>query len=131
MKQARVKISQVIAKQALDNQLDSQSIKKIAAYLLNERRTSELSSIMRDVQEVWAEAGRIEVLASSAHDLTGELKQRINTQVRQFYPNAKKIIITEIHDPSIIGGVRLNLPGRQLDLSIEAKLNKFKQLLTV
>ena len=46
------------------------------------------------------------------------------------YPDAKKIIVTEVHDPEIIGGVKLSLANQQLDMSVEAKLNKFKQLTT-
>ena len=130
MKQSRTKLSQLISWQALSGQLYSQSVEKIAAYLLSERRTNELDSIMRDVQASWAEAGYVEVLASSAHELSEGLKQKITQEVRKIHPTAKKIIITEVPDPSIIGGVRLNLADRQLDLSIEAKLNKFKQLVT-
>ena len=130
MKQSRTKLSQLISRQALSGQLDSQSVEKIAAYLLSERRTNELDSIMRDVQASWAEAGYVEVLASSDHELSEGLKQKITQEVRKIHPTAKKIIITEVPDPSIIGGVRLNLADRQLDLSIEAKLNKFKQLVT-
>jgi F0F1-type ATP synthase delta subunit len=36
--------------------------------------------------------------------------------------------VTEVLDPEVLGGVRLSLANQQLDLSVEAKLNKFKQL---
>ena len=44
------------------------------------------------------------------------------------YPNTKKIIVTHVIDPGVIGGVRLNFANKQLDLSAKAKLNRFRQL---
>jgi F0F1-type ATP synthase delta subunit len=104
--------------------------KELAAYLLSERRVGELDSLLRDVQADWAEAGHVEVIARSAHPLNPAIRADIKRQVKQVYPNAKKIVINEVPDPEIIGGVQLNLPHQQLDLSIRTKLNTFKQLAT-
>ncbi len=128
MKQSRTKLSQAIADKTLKSGVTKQYSQEIAAYLLSERRVNELDSVLRDVQADWAEAGHVEVVAASAHDLTPAIKVDIEKQIKQLYPQAKKIIVTAIHDPEVIGGVRLSLANQQLDLSIEAKLNKFKQL---
>ena len=72
----------------------------------------------------------MEAVTSSAHPLTDKLKQEITLQVEKLYPSAKKIVITEQNDPSLIGGVRISLPEVQYDLSVQAKLNQFKQLTT-
>ena len=130
MKQPRTKISQVIADQTLKSGTSKKFSEEVAAYLLSERRVSELDSVLRDVQADWAEAGYVEVLASSAHPLSAATKADITKQVKKLAPDAKQIIITAVHDPEVIGGVRLNLANQQLDLSVEAKLNKFKQLTT-
>ncbi len=130
MKQARTKIARTIADTTLKNGNSKPYSQQIAAYLLSERRTGELSSLLRDVQADWAAAGHVEVVASSAHPLTVATKADITAQIRQLYPAAKQIIVTELIDPAIIGGVRLRLANQQLDLSIEAKLHRFKQLTT-
>ena len=130
MKTPRTRIAHFIADRTLKNGSTKKLDLEIAAYLLSERRVSELDSLIRDIQADWAEAGTVEVLASSAHHLPAQVKADIKKRVQPIYPKAKKIIVTEVHDPSIIGGVRLNLANQQLDLSIEAKLNKFKQLTT-
>lgn len=130
MKLPRTRISRTIADKTLSRGSSKKFSQEVAAYLLSEQRTSELESIMRDVQADWAEAGFVEVIASSAHPLTQSIKTDISKRVKRIYPEAKKIIVTEAHDPEVIGGVRLSLADRQLDLSIEAKLNKFKQLTT-
>lgn len=128
MKTPRNRISSTIADKALKGADSKQLSQEVAAYLLTERRTSELDSVLRDVQADRAEAGFVEVIASSAHNLTPAVKADITKQIKQLYPNAKSIIVTAVHDPEVIGGVRLNLANQQLDLSVEAKLNKFKQL---
>jgi F0F1-type ATP synthase delta subunit len=128
MKAPRRRLAQTIADKSLKGGSSKKLANEVAAYLLAERRVSELNSVMRDVQADWAEAGHVEVIAASAHPLTAGVKADITRQVKQLYPSAKQIIVTEEFDPEVIGGVRLSLANQQLDLSVEAKLNKFKQL---
>lgn len=130
MRQSRVKIAKVIAERTLKKGADRRFVKEIAAYLLSERRGHELDSILRDVQADWAEAGHTEVLASSAHPLTVAARNDITRLIKRLIPHTKKVLVTEIRDPSVIGGLRLNLANQQLDLSVQSKLNEFKQLAT-
>lgn len=129
MKQPRTKIAQTIADRSMSGTSEDLS-KQVAAYLLEERRVNDLDSILRDVQQDWANVGYVEVLASSAHPITSDIKADISKEIKRIYPDAKEVIVTEIHDPEIIGGVHLSLANQQLDMSVEAKLNKFKQLTT-
>lgn len=130
MAQSRTRLAHYIAEQTLNGADTQQLSREIAAYLLDEGDAGELDSLLRDVQAAWAEQGHVEVLAASAHPLTDEVKTDITRQVQTLYPAAKTVVVTEVHDPSVIGGVRLSLAHQQLDLSVEAKLNKFKQLTT-
>ena len=128
MKTPRTRIARTIADRTLKSGSSSELAKEIAAYLLSENRIGELDSILRDVQADWAEAGYVEVLASSAHPISADIRANITNQVTSLYPDAKQVIVTEVLDPEVIGGVRLGLANQQLDLSVEAKLNKFKQI---
>lgn len=128
MKQPRSKLARLIADKTLQQGVSKELAREIAAYLLAERRVQEVDSILRDVAADWAEAGIVEVLAYSAHPLTEAIEAEIMTQVKRIYPAATEVRITEVPDPEVLGGVRLQLPNQQLDLSIEAKLNRFKQL---
>lgn len=128
MKASRSRLSKKIADKSLKDGVTKRLAREVAAYLLEENRVNELDSILRDVQADWAAAGYVEVVAASAHELTPQVKREITAQVKKLYPDAKQIIITEEPDPSVIGGVRLTLANQQLDLSVETKLNKFKQL---
>lgn len=99
-----------------------------ASYLLRENRSGELDSLARDLINYRAEQGIVEVTAVSAYPLTAAALKEVEAQAKQLYPKAREVIINQRIDEAQIGGVRLELPGWQLDLSIRTKLNKFKQL---
>lgn len=128
MKAPRTRIASTIADQTLSKGVSKEYARELAAYLLAERRVGDLDSLLRDVQLVWAERGYVEVLAKTAHPLTAEAKTEITKQIKALYPKADKIVVTEVTDPSVVGGVRLDLADKQLDLTVRAKLHKFKQL---
>jgi len=128
MKVSRSVVADVVAKRSLQLKPTKRLSKEVAAYLLSERRTNELAPLLRDVQQAWAEAGRVDITAISSHPLSAGVRRNITARVRKLYPQAKQVTIIEELDPSILGGVRLELADQQLDLSIETKLNTFKQL---
>ncbi|MEJ0073706.1 MAG: F0F1 ATP synthase subunit delta [Candidatus Saccharibacteria bacterium] len=128
MKTPRTRIAGAVADRTLAKGVTKPYAREIAAYLLAEGRVGELDSLLRDVQADWAAKGYVEVLARSAHPLSAEVRKNIGTQVKKLYPKADKVVVTEVADPAVIGGVQLDLADKQLDLSVEAKLNKFKQL---
>lgn len=130
MKASRTRLAKFVADQTLAEGASPRFTREIAAYLLNEGRVDELDSLLRDVQADWAEAGHVEVTARSAFPLTATVKADIRNEVKKIYPSAKQIVINEVADPDVVGGVRLNLPDLQLDLSIRTKLNRFKQAVT-
>jgi F0F1-type ATP synthase delta subunit len=128
MKQPRKAIAAYIAEKTLEEVPTNKFINEVAAYLLEERRVSELNSIIRDVQSDWAKAGRLEVIATSAFPLADAIKTDIIKQLKEVFPDAKTIKLSEEIDPKVIGGVRLTMAEQQLDLTLESKLNKFKSL---
>jgi F0F1-type ATP synthase delta subunit len=128
MKASRIRIAATIADKTLAQGTSKEYAQKVAAYLLSERRVGELDSLLRDVQADWARKGYVEVVARSAHPLTDAVKRDIAERVKPLFPNSQNIAVTEVIDSSVIGGVQVQLADRQLDLSVEAKLNTFKQL---
>ena len=128
MKAPRRRIAATVADATLKNGVSKDYARELAAYLLAERRVGELDSLLRDVQAAWADKGYVEVLARSAHPLTAEVKAEIAERVRALYPQASNVVVTEVADASVIGGVRIDLANQQLDLTVEGKLHKFKQL---
>ncbi len=123
-------IAATLAQRSLGSIDKPRFAKEIAAYLISQRRTGQLESLLRDMMQYRADHGIVEVIASSAHPLEPAAKTDIEKRVRRLYPEAKHVIITVEHDASLVGGVRLQLANQQLDLSVRAKLNRFKQLTT-
>ena len=127
MKTPRGRIAEVIAKRF--GKADAKTLSdEVAAYLLAEGRVGDLEPLLRDIQQIRAEAGNVEVLARCAHQLDDAIREDIKAEVRKLYPDAKQIIIDEQLDPEVVGGIKIELANEQLDLSVRAKLNKFKQL---
>jgi F0F1-type ATP synthase delta subunit len=125
---SRHRVAQVLADSSLKSGLDEKRFSRsIAAYLLETGRTGELQSLLRDISEARSEHGVVEVVAVSAHPLSAAARAELEQFVKGLRPDADKIIITLQPDPSVLGGVRLELPHRQLDMTVRAKLNKFKQ----
>lgn len=126
----RHQIAAVLAEQSLGRVSAKTLSDQIAAYLLDTRRTAELEPLLRDIMQYRADRGIVEVIAVTAHPLSGEVHTDIERQVKLSFPDAKHIIISEELQPDLIGGLRLELPNQQLDLSVRAKLSRFKQLTT-
>lgn len=132
MKTPRSQIAPVLADLTLQSGVDARQLShKVAAYLLDENRTGELDSLLRDVVAYRADEGIVEVTVVAAHDLPDSVKQDIEKLVREQFKNVKQVIINQRIDVSVVGGVRLELVDRQLDMTIRNKLNRFKELTTV
>lgn len=130
-KTPRYQIAGLLAKKSLAAGLnEAKFAKEIAAYLLEAGRTDELDSLLRDIIAYRAKQGIVEVTAVSAHDLSPAIEADIKLQAKALFPDAKQIIINKRYEPSVLGGVRLELVDKQLDLSIRSKLNRFKELTT-
>lgn len=127
MKVPRNELVPVLAK--LSDKLPAKKFAgEVAGYLLDENRTGELDSLARDLINYRAEEGVVEATAVSARPLTAVALKEVKQTAKKLFPAARRIIINQRIDEDQIGGVRLELPGRQLDLSIRSKLNQLKQL---
>lgn len=131
MKLGRSKLARIITDRSLDSSVSSKQLsQEIAAYLLTEGRIGELDSLMRDVMDQRAQAGIVEVEARSSHELSPAERKSIEDIVRTQYPEAKTIQVVQTLDPHVLGGLTLSFAHEQLDMSVRAKINRFKQLTT-
>jgi F0F1-type ATP synthase delta subunit len=131
MKLSRTRLAAILADRIDREDLSQATLaKELAAYLLAEGRGGELDSLLRDIMQDRADRGVVEVIASSAFPLSGTVRADIEAQIKAVFPAARTIILSEVHDQSVVAGVRLELANQQLDLSIRSKLNRFKQLTT-
>lgn len=126
----RHRIAKVLAEQSLGRVTAKTLSEQVAAYLLAEGRTADLEPLLRDVMQYRADHGIVEVIAVSAHPLTDDVRSTIEARIKAVFPEAQQIIISEELQNDVVGGVRIELPNQQFDLSIRAKLSRFKQLTT-
>jgi F0F1-type ATP synthase delta subunit len=128
MKESRHHLAQVIGEKTLHVTDSKLLAREIAAYLLNEKQTSNLESLIRDIIAYRADHGAIEAIAASTSPLSTTVLEDIRQMLQSEYPEAQSIVVREKRDDSVIGGVRIDLPNEQLDLTVKSKLSTFKRL---
>lgn len=111
-------------------QMDSKGAKKateqLAAYMLENRLHAQTTEILESIQAEYQRVhGIVEATTASVHPLTADLKKRIQAIVAK-KTNAKKVVLHELIDPSVLGGVKINAPDMELDLTLKTKLAKLK-----
>lgn len=100
----------------------------IAGYLLEEGRTADLESLIRDIMQYRMDHGIVEADIVSAHELPDHVMDDVKAILKREYPHAKEIDLDTEINPNVIGGVRIELPNEQLDMTVKAKLDTFKRL---
>ncbi len=97
---------------------------QLASYLIEERRTRELNSVIREIELLRYERdGFLEPDVVSAHDLSDSVKQRIKDLLE-----AKHIMLNLIKSPEVVGGLRVRTLDKQIDLTIASKLKHLKRM---
>lgn len=127
---SRTVIARLIAERSLQPVASDRLAEEIAAYLILERRTADLESLLRDIQEYRAENGILEVNAISAYKLDESTLNEIKNQLSELYNNLKKVIINQTINPDSVAGVRVEMANKLYDASVRTKLNHFRQLTT-
>lgn len=97
-------------------------LKEVAAYLVDSKRTREADLLVRTIEDVFAERGLVVARVMTAHPLTDALRREISKLV-----GGDKVHLDEIVDSTVIGGVRIDTPGKSLDATIERKLLALRQ----
>lgn len=128
MKDTRHHLAEIIAEKTLHITNKDDLAKEIAAYLLYEKETSGLESLIRDIMQYRADKGYLEAVVVSVSSLGDQVISDVEDLLRKEFPRAKNVVVTEKRDPGLVGGVRIDLANEQLDMSVQSKLNTFKRL---
>jgi len=125
---SRRHLAEVIGERTLQVHDSKKLAKAVAAYLLDTHDTDDLESLIRDIMEYRAQHGVVEAVAVSAHDLSNDAIRDLEAILKKEHPRAKSVHIISRKDPSVVGGVRLQMANEQLDLTIKDRLDEFKRL---
>ena len=122
-KLSRRKISEYYADQLLAG--DKNVAKQLAAYLIETRRLREVELITRDIEDALARKGVVVAEVESAHNLTDATRSALTSYLKQA-TQASRVQLKESVQPELLGGVRLTVPGAEMDASIKRKIMKLR-----
>lgn len=124
-KLSRRDLAKHVASRLIDGASQADTTKQLAAYLIQSRRTKELPLIVRDIQFYLAEQGHIAGKVTSAHELTAATLKELEAFTKN-KTGAKNVSLDTEVDASLLGGVKLEIPGYELDSTVARHLTILK-----
>lgn len=124
-KLSRRHLAQYIATELANGKSQKALVEQLAAYLVETKRTSELELVVRDIQFYLAQHGRLSGVVTSAHELSAAALKRIEAFAKQ-QTNASSVSLDTRVDESVLGGIKLEIPGYELDTTAARKLTILK-----
>ena len=121
---SRKKIAEYIAQSITAKSDQGPVLVMVAGYLIANQRVKEIDLIMDEVSYELQSYGIVNAQVSTREKLLAETRSNLMSFISE-QTGAKNVLLDEITDPSIIGGMRLKLPRVALDSTINNKLNKF------
>lgn len=118
---SRRKLAQYAAERLVKGEKTGSVIKDVAAFLIDTRRTREADLVIRDIEAALADQGVIVADVTSAYPLTESLKDEVRRLV-----GGKQLVLRETVDASVLGGLRLETPGKRLDATLKRKIQALK-----
>src|SRR3990167_990497 len=80
--------------------------KRLAAFLVENRRVRELDLIIRDIEEALAERGVLLADIASSRKLSAEAAKAVEAYLKKT-TDVKTVKLRETVDPTLLGGVRV------------------------
>ncbi len=99
----------------------SESLKEVAAYLLMSGRTREQELLVRDIEAEMASRGVVVADVASAHALGASIATEIKAMT-----GASSVQLRQTVDETLLGGVRVDIPGKRFDGTIRHTLNALR-----
>ena len=123
---SRRNIASYIAKRLIDGGSQVATIRQLAAFLIDNRRTKEVELIIRDIEFELQNRGVILAEVTTADALSEATRKEVERLVGQ-HADPGRIQLRQFIDPAVIGGVRIDIPGKRLDATIARRLAIFRE----
>ncbi|MEO5949548.1 MAG: F0F1 ATP synthase subunit delta [Candidatus Saccharimonas sp.] len=107
----------------IDNGNLDLAVEELAAYLIDTKRTREAGLVARSIEDELATRGTYIVHATSARPINEEVKDAIQRLL-----NASKVHLVQEVDARLIGGIRVEAPGKRLDATVKRKILALNQV---
>jgi F-type H+-transporting ATPase subunit delta len=104
--------------------------KKAVNFLFRKRMLSKSGEILSQLGKIVnQDEGRIIAKVSSVEPLKHQMKTNLEHALKKRY-GAEHVVLTESIDPSLIGGLKVEVNNEVIDLSIKNKIKKLQEHLT-
>lgn len=118
---SRRKIATHAVDQLLAGVSKKEVLRSVAAYLVETKRTHEQILLIREIEDVFAVRGHVVADVTSAHPLSESLKEEIKDLV-----GGTTLQVREYVDASVLGGMKIDVPGKRFDGTIRRKLTALR-----
>ncbi|MDB5160096.1 MAG: atpH [Candidatus Saccharibacteria bacterium] len=123
---SRRSIAEYVATSLIEGKPSKKALlSELAAFLIDTQRTDELDLIVRDIEYYLAEKGYVRTNIVSAFDLSAETKKALEAFVKKA-TKATQVSLSSMVEPAVLGGVKISVPGRELDQTIVRQLTVLK-----
>lgn len=117
---SRRKLAEYAAEQLVSG--NREVLRELAAYLVDEKRVSEVELLVRDIESQLADKGELIARVQTAHAI--DTKQ-LTQYIRQI-TDATSVHVVSTVDPALIGGIKIDLPDSSLDTTVKRKLTALR-----
>lgn len=118
---SRTRVAHYLASRLADSGDRAKAVQAAAAWLVTTGRSRQDRYLARDVAQALSERGYVLVRIATARPLDADARAAIESFLRR-ETGAQTLELEEIIDPALIGGVRLELPGAELDATVRRRL---------
>lgn len=118
-----------IASQDKNNTEQSLFVNKVVKFLFRKRLLSKAPEILENLRKIInKEENRIVVKISSTETLDGKTKINLEQIFKKRY-GAQEIILKEVIDKKLLGGLKVEVNNEVIDFSIKNKIGKLQEYL--
>lgn len=127
-KVSRRRLAEFVAERTANGSFDRNSVRSLAAYLVDNHRTDQVELLLDDVAAIMASRhGVLLAEVVSAYPL----EESVRTAITDYIKKAEKVERVELQesiDPDLIGGLIIRTPTAEFDSSIRTQLRHLKSI---
>lgn len=99
--------------------------RSLGAYVIEQKQEHQLDMLLSDITKELATRGHVVAHVTTARALSATQRQEVTKMIKDT-TGARAVELLEHVDASTIGGIRLSLPGRELDATIKQRIRQLQ-----
>lgn len=103
----------------------SAAVKAVASYLVSNGRSAEVELLAKQIAFAAQQRGHTMATVTSAHELDNTIRAELKKMVKDL-EKTDDVELQEHIDASLLGGVVIDTPRHEVDLSLSGRLNRLK-----